>query len=576
MVLLPVWKLLFLPLVSGMQLISMPLKPTTPFAPWPAEPVWNHEAVSDKLTAKDSSGFVRPPSLRKPQGTPALSRPTSPEADDVELSLLQRLRAALAQRPNVGGQRRPVLEELASDAYQDWETSEDSDGRLRLAQLARSLTESSRLDTFDHRLISLVNTAIPQGQVFVVEPIRSRNRVRLAESQRLVRDEVLGHGGMCIVVAAHTLRPDRHAPGPVFRTMFGGLRSRFRECAGPSCPFRVLRRHHGTSRRGSGSSREDGRDTSLDRSQTAIALRVAFVISRTGREIPEEEARGIVERLASHNVRSLFPGEISPEQLVYRYGFVVPLFTWRIRRRPSRLLTDGRASLLNYMEAVPLMVTDLFGFRGALHKNSVQFLLKRLVQLGAHLAAAGVVHADIKAENILIDSSGQLYMSDFDTAYREGQRVACGDLPSPVFYDPDMAKCILESPDERVELLPVLDTWAIGVTFVDLACGRLPFPGTDPVNVPKNQNLRILASMRTPSQQASPSSARGGSGAVDWTGCTNVPGELRQIVEMMLDPDRRARLDLVNFFRSSSFLGENRLLRLPTNVAWDDLRETAV
>ncbi|KAK3129355.1 hypothetical protein QOZ80_6BG0478240 [Eleusine coracana subsp. coracana] len=88
----------------------------------------------------------------------------------------------------------------------------------------------------------------------------------------------------------------------------------------------------------------------------------------------------------------------------------------------------------------------------------------RDVLLGlAHAHAAGVVHCDVKARNVLLAADGRAVLADFGCARRigiSGGKVMGG---TPMFMAPEAARG-----DEQG---PAADIWALGCTVVEMATG---------------------------------------------------------------------------------------------------------
>ncbi len=88
---------------------------------------------------------------------------------------------------------------------------------------------------------------------------------------------------------------------------------------------------------------------------------------------------------------------------------------------------------------------------------------------------AGLVHADVKPQNVLVTESDNVKVTDFGIAQaltatkpRERQRVVWG---SPHYFSPEQAQG--EAPT------PASDVYAIGIVMFEMLTGRLPFVGTD-------------------------------------------------------------------------------------------------
>ena len=99
-------------------------------------------------------------------------------------------------------------------------------------------------------------------------------------------------------------------------------------------------------------------------------------------------------------------------------------------------------------------------------------------QLCAGLAAAheaGVIHRDVKPQNIIIESSGGLKILDFGTARVIADPEATGVTGTPDYMSP-----------EQVRGLPLdcrSDIYSTGVVLYEVFTGSLPFQGDSPLAV---------------------------------------------------------------------------------------------
>lgn len=111
-------------------------------------------------------------------------------------------------------------------------------------------------------------------------------------------------------------------------------------------------------------------------------------------------------------------------------------------------------------------------------KTGAPFTVERAVDLGIQICAgvgyahrAGLVHCDIKPQNILVTSDGRVKITDFGiaralTSLRPGETtdVVWG---SPQYYSPEQAAG--EHPS------PASDVYSVGVVLFEMLAGRLPF-----------------------------------------------------------------------------------------------------
>jgi serine/threonine protein kinase len=131
----------------------------------------------------------------------------------------------------------------------------------------------------------------------------------------------------------------------------------------------------------------------------------------------------------------------------------------------------------------------------------------------AYAHKRGLVHRDIKPDNLLILSNGRVKISDFGVAAAMGTEAAAGHSGSPPYMSPE--QCRGEQVDGRS------DVYSLGVTLYLLLTGRRPFLG---------ETAQALILMHQQDDFPPLSELRPG-----------LPRELERIVNRMLAKDCNAR-----------------------------------
>jgi fused-like protein len=135
--------------------------------------------------------------------------------------------------------------------------------------------------------------------------------------------------------------------------------------------------------------------------------------------------------------------------------------------------------LLDYFETAGdvVLVTELLHGEllevlqsdGALALPAVRSVAAQLTAALAYLHSAGIMHRDLKPQNVLIGSNGTVKLADFGFARELG---SSADLMSsikgtPLYMAPEMFSVSRYSPNS--------DVWGLGVLLFELAAGRPPF-----------------------------------------------------------------------------------------------------
>ena len=145
------------------------------------------------------------------------------------------------------------------------------------------------------------------------------------------------------------------------------------------------------------------------------------------------------------------------------------------------------------MDRVPgRTLVDVVDEHGALKSSYVRHLMQQLLTALTALAEVGVVHRDVKPENIMVSEEEterpHLTLIDFGYAALLGEAADCGGGPmeltgvagSPEYAAPEVLSWIEAEADEtgEVEGEPYdagCDVWSVGVTAHVLLCIELPF-----------------------------------------------------------------------------------------------------
>lgn len=101
-------------------------------------------------------------------------------------------------------------------------------------------------------------------------------------------------------------------------------------------------------------------------------------------------------------------------------------------------------------------------------------------QIAAGLRALhrnGIFHRDVKPDNLLLGSNGNVYVADFGVSVICAEDGVEGVEGTPAFMAPELCRGELRVQGEAV------DTWALGVTLYQMVIGSLPFTGETHLNL---------------------------------------------------------------------------------------------
>ena len=130
---------------------------------------------------------------------------------------------------------------------------------------------------------------------------------------------------------------------------------------------------------------------------------------------------------------------------------------------------QGRPCLvMEYVDG--LTVAGQLKLTGPFSSDEALFVLKRLARAIGYMHSRGVLHRDIKAENIKIQSSGEIKLLDFGLARNElAERMTrVGGVMGTLPY---MAPELLQKGVHDARS----DVWALGVLLYEMVIGKVPF-----------------------------------------------------------------------------------------------------
>ncbi len=120
---------------------------------------------------------------------------------------------------------------------------------------------------------------------------------------------------------------------------------------------------------------------------------------------------------------------------------------------------------------------------GPVSEETAIVIAREMGKAFAHMDEFGVIHRDIKSDNILVSKDGQVVLVDFGLAKEAGQKtVSTSDdlYCTPQFLSPEF---IADSKDISIKA----DIYSLGVTLFFIVSGKLPFNAKSPVEIIRQQ-----------------------------------------------------------------------------------------
>jgi myosin III len=139
-------------------------------------------------------------------------------------------------------------------------------------------------------------------------------------------------------------------------------------------------------------------------------------------------------------------------------------------------------------------VKALHSQKRSLKELHVAYIMRQVVRALIHLHDQGIMHRDVRGSNILLNRAGEIKLGDYglsrDTAKCGNKRYT--SIGSPHWMSPEMVKSDqnqrqpkkrADGEEEEAGYDNRADVWAIGITALELAEGRVPFEHMHPTRV---------------------------------------------------------------------------------------------